>query len=320
MSNRIPQPFAPLVQLLANNAAGAATHGATINLKQNTEAAIRLDLTALTGTPAGPDNVPPAVPGLKSLWNSAKTAKITSSAGFRTAQSNGRALAMACIGTLKLVLGNQWNSAWNEAGFTGGSLGVSGNPLVMLQQLGAYYEANPTREVADVNGIACTAVACNAAATAVSAAESASNNANTKAGTAQANLRAGLTNGRNRGSGLLTELTQLLDASDPRWLAFGFDMPGHPAGPDVPANVTVTPGGPGSHILFIHWSDARRADGYRATVTDPATGTVLAEQLTQDAEVAIANLTGGATVNITVSARNATGESQPSAPVTAIVP
>jgi hypothetical protein len=39
-----------------------------------------------------------------------------------------------------------------------------------------------------------------------------------------------------------------------------------------------------------------------------------------DAEVAIANLPGGANVSVTVSARNATGESQPSAPVTAIVP
>ena len=73
-------------------------------------------------------------------------------------------------------------------------------------------------------------------------------------------------------------------------------------------------------MLFIHWGDARRADVYRATVTDTATGTVLVTQLTQDAEVAIASLTGGANVSVTVTARNTTGESQPSAPITAVVP
>jgi hypothetical protein len=36
--------------------------------------------------------------------------------------------------------------------------------------------------------------------------------------------------------------------------------------------------------------------------------------------VAIGNLPAGATVNIAVSARNATGESQPTAPVSAVVP
>jgi len=46
----------------------------------------------------------------------------------------------------------------------------------------------------------------------------------------------------------------------------------------------------------------------------------LAEELTQDPEVVIANLPAGASVNITVSARNATGESQPTAPITAVVP
>ena len=216
MSNQIPRSYEPLVQLLEDAADGAHTYGAAIGLKQNPEANIRKDLLALTGTPAGPGGVPPAVPGLKQLWNTAKTSKVAATGVYRSAQSNGSALAATCIGTLKPVLGNQWNSAWNAAGFTGGSLGVSGNPLVMLQQLRGYYEKNPTREVANVNGIACTAVACEAAAQAVSTAESASNQSNTDAGTAQANFQAGLTAARNRASGLLAELTQLLDANDPR--------------------------------------------------------------------------------------------------------
>jgi hypothetical protein len=191
--------------------------------------------------------------------------------------------------------------------------------MVKLQQLRAYYAANPAREVANVNGIACTAAACEAAAQAISTAQSASNQSNTDAGKAQANLEAGIATGRRRASGLLAELGQLLEDSDPRWLAFGFEMPGSPSTPEVPENLTASPGAAGTHALFLHCDDARRADGYRFVVTDAA-GKKLAEQLTQDPEVIIPNLPAGATVSITVSARNAAGESQPTAPITALVP
>jgi hypothetical protein len=320
MSNQIPQAYDPLIQLLEDAADGALAHGVAIGLKQNTEAAIRTDLVALTGKPAGPGGVPPAVPGLKALWNTAKTNKSDRTADYRTAQSNGRALAMTCISTLKPVLGAQWNSAWNAAGFTGGSLAVPTNPMTLLQQVRAYYGTNPAKEVANVNGIACTAAACDAAAQAISAAETASNQSNTDAGTAQANFQNGVAAARKRASGLLAELGQLLDDNDPRWLAFGFETPGSPATPDVPENLTATPGAAGSHLLILHCDDARRADGYRFLVTNAAGGAKLSEQLTQDPEVSIGNLPPGATVNIVVSARNATGESQPSGIISAVVP
>ena len=241
-------------------------------------------------------------------------------AALRSVQSNGRTLAMTCIGTLKPILGQQWNSAWNAAGLTGGSIAVPTNPMVMLQQLRAYYAANPAREVANVNGIACTAVACDTAAQAISTAQSASNQSNTDAGTAHTAFEAGVAAGRARASGLREELAKLIEDNDVRWLAFGFEMPGAPSTPEIPENLTVTPGAAGSSSLFLNWDDARRATGYRARVTNVAGGAELANVLTQDSEVVIPNLPIGANVNITVSARNATGESQPSAAVSAIVP
>jgi hypothetical protein len=229
---------------------GAATHGVAVGLKQNTEVAVRTDLWALTGKPAGPGGVPPAIPGLKSLFNVAKTNKTAKTAALRTACSNGRTLAMTCISTLKPVLGNSWNSAWNAAGFSGGSIAVAANPMVKLQQLRAYYIANPTREVANVNGIACTAAACETAAQAISTAQSDSNQSNTDAGTAQSNFEDGMVAARRRMSGLRDELTQLLADDDERWYAFGFDKPGDPSTPEVPENLTATPGTAGSGILY----------------------------------------------------------------------
>jgi len=326
-ANDIPRTYDPLVQLGEDAADGAANLGETVGVKQNTEAAIRADVVALTGTPAPTITVaqpkvpiPQGDPGLKALYNAAKANKSNMTAALRTANSNGRALAMACIGTLKPVLGTQWNSQWNAAGFTDGSIAVPANPMVKLQQLRAYYNTNPNREVPDVNGITCTAAGCEAAAQAISTASENSNQSNTDAGTAQANLEAGIATLRRRLTGLREELTQLLDDTDERWYAFGFDRPGDLSTPEVPANVTATPGAPASRMLFVHWDDARRADGYRVLVVNVATKLEIANQLAQDAEATLSDLPAAATVSITVTARNAAGESQPSDAVQIVVP
>lgn len=316
----ISKSYDGVVELLEDAADGAATLGAGVGLAQNTEPRIRSDLEALIGKPAGPGGVPPAVPGLKALLNTAKAVKTTKTAALRTACSNGRALAMTCIGSLKPALGTTWNSAWNAAGFTAGSLAVSANPMVPLQQLRAYYEANPNREVANINGIDCTAVACEAAAQAISTAQSESNDSNTAAGTAQANLATGIAAGRRRLIGLRDELSQLIGDDDERWYAFGYDKPGDSGAPEIPENLIATPGAPASGTFFLHCDDARRADSYRFVIKNAAGTTVLAEKLSDEPEAMFNGLTAGANVSITVSAKNATGESQPSAPVTVTVP
>ena len=318
---QIPRTYDPLVQLLENAADGANKYGAAIGLKQNIEDGIRTDLTLLIGTPAGPGGVPPAVPGLKTLWNTAKSNKTAMTAVLGTAESNGRALATMCIASLKPVLGTQWNSAWNAAGFVSGSLAVPAHPQSLLLLLSAYYTANPSREVKSVNGIDCTAAACKASSDAIVAAQTASNQSNTDGGTAQSNLQAGIDAGRTRASGLQSELGQLLDDNDPRWLAFGFDLPGHTSGPDVPQNLTLTAGAAGSQTLYAHCDYPRRADGFRFIARNEAGDTMLAELLTLDAEATFTGLPSGTKVNVTVTARNATGESQESdPPVSVMVP
>lgn len=318
-SNEIPRSYDPLVEHMEDAADGAHTYEVAVGLKANKETNIRADLHALIGTPAGPGGVPPAEPGFKAFWNVSKANKTAKTSLLRNVLSNARLLVTTCINSLKPVLGQQWNSAWNAAGFTTGSLAVPTNPMVLLGQLRAYYEANPARE-ATVQTIECTAANCEATVQAISDAQSASNQSNTDAGTAKAALEAGLRAGIHRLTGLREELTQLIGDDDERWYAFGFNKPSDPSTPEVPDNVVVTPGAPGSRMLILNWDDARRATSYRVRAVH--NGVQVANVIAQDSEFTLV-LTGvaiGTIVEITVSSRDSAGESQPSAPITIAVP
>ena len=308
--NSIPKDYDSVVEHLEDAADGAATHGAAIGLSHYTEAVLRLLLWALIGKPAGPNGVPPAVPGAKSLWDDAKANKTAKSAAVRIACSNGRALVLACMGVLKPRLGQHWNSTWQTAGFLGGSLEVPTNPMTLLHQFRAYFANHPTHEAPTLEPYAVTAAACEAAAQAISTAQSASNQSNTDAGTAQKNYLDALAAARAGLSGLRDELSHLIAEDDPRWYAFGFDRPCDPARPPTPENLRITLGAIGSRLLILQWVTARRATGYRVRVALAADGTFLAEVLTEDNAAVVENLPAGAEVIVTVAARNATGESR----------
>ena len=316
-SNEIPRYYDSVVEHLEDAADGANVHGAAVGLKQNTEAAIRADLQALVGKPAVGGS--PAVPGQKATWNDRKANKTEKTGALRAVESNGRALLMACIGSLKPAFGQKWNSQWNAVGFTDSSLEVPEHPLAKLQQMRAFYAANPAREVANMNNIACTAAACEATVQAISDAQQASNQSNTEAGQAKAALEAGIDAGRTRLTGLRDELDQLLEDDDPRWLAFGFQQPGKQSAPETPANLVATPGAGGSRSVFFDWDDAPRAGNYRIAIKDGA-GNELVNELVGESEFMASDLPAATTVTATVSARNTTGESKPTAPVSAAVP
>ena len=163
----ISEPFAAATELIKDTAGGAHQYGASGSVEPDSETAIRTDLKSMAGQPAEPIRTPSAASNLKESWICAKTQETEMTPGLRTALSNGRQLAIACIGTLKPVLGQEWCSAWPAAGFSDCALVVPTNPMVLLLQLRAFYAANPTREVANVRGIAFTATACEAAMQAI---------------------------------------------------------------------------------------------------------------------------------------------------------
>ena len=320
--NAIDRNYDAVVEHLEDSADGVETHGAAVGVKQNDGPALRAALWALIGKPAGPNNTPPAVPGRKQLWDEAKANKVTTTAAWRVACSNGRALAMACVGALKPRLGNKWSTAWTNVGFDNHSLQVPSNPMLVLQGLRAYYARNPSHEVPDLTQqIACTAAACEAAAQLISTTQTSSNQSNADAGTAQANFEAALDAGRARLGGLREELSRLLADDDPLWYAFGFQRPCDPNRPDVPENLTATPGAAGSALLFLHWDRARNAtSGYRVSVRLAADNTFVKEVLVQDTDAVITGVASGTAVMVAVAGRNEAGDSKECKPVRVTVP
>jgi hypothetical protein len=308
--NSIPKQYEPLVQRLEDAADGAHDYEGAIGLLQNTEAALRAVLVALVGSPEGPGGVPPAVPGLRADWNTARAAKTAATAAFASAKSNGRALASACVNVLKPRLGNSWTSEWMNAGFPSGSIAIPANPMTLLQQMRAYFEANPTHEKPDVGaGVDVTAAACETAAQAISTASAASNNSNVASGEAKSAYEAGLAAARARLSGLRNELTQLLAPDDDRWYAFGFEKPGNPQRPEDPENLTGVPGTGG--MLFVDFDDARRATTYHGKVFNVASNTLITERTAHDSEITFQDLPLNTPLRIEITASNITGTSHP---------
>jgi hypothetical protein len=89
----------------------------------------------------------------------------------------------------------------------------------------------------------------------------------------------------------------------------------------VPENVVVVPGAAGSGRVFVDWDDARRAEKYRATVTNAANpNAVLATKIVEESEATFDGLPAAASIRAIVTTLNDAGESQPSEPASGIVP
>ena len=306
-ANPSPPTNSQLFALAQDAADGADVHGIAIGILQNTATKISAELTAARAAEA--------------TYAASKTAKDTVSANLRQADSNARAFIKALAAYYTQIISDGWTAAWEATGFPNLSTAV---PLLQDERLtlcGAtrdYLTATPTLEISNGSLILTAARADNLFINFASARD-AMNEVNTDSAQKKILRDAAVNVLRARLRGLITELEQLLDASDPLWLAFGLNEPGAASTPDVPEAVSVVPGTPG--VLHINWAAARLATHYR--VWKQIVGTdanPVAVSSPTDTEATLAGLPSGATVKITVTSVNDAGESTPSTVVTIVVP
>jgi hypothetical protein len=208
---------------------------------------------------------------------------------------------------------------WAAAGFVNGSLKIPRvlpERLALLKSLGDYFHAHPAYEAdqVEVTGSAALALhdalrtanaTCNACLVDVATKKGVRNTAVKKL--------------RKRMSGLTRELKQLLPPDDPRWNAFGLNMPAAIGLPDVPGGLVVTGGGPG-HLL-AKWDPSRLGARYRVyrKIVGVDNDWVLVKTTTET-ESDLNTFTPGQLVRVRVAASNDAGDSLPGDTVEQTVP
>ena len=226
----------------------------------------------------------------------------------------GRAFATLARDILKPILGSEYNERWDVAGFNG-SLAIPTtleDLLPMLEKLVSYFTDNPGHEIA-VRDV--TAAQAQLIYDAVKGAfnQVAEQEMTLKVLRNDRNAKFDIL--RNKLVMLTDELSLLLDPLDPRWTAFGFNMPGADETPDAVGTVVATLIGPTAVALkwettaravYYHvWKRVQGVDEDYILVGSPA-----------DLDFTIENLPSGKQIDIVVSAVNNGGEGQRSEAVT----
>ena len=313
MHTRIIPPSIPaLVAFAGRSLSGALALGAILTLAQNTAARISADYVDYVGEP-GPN---PAIRGKDAEWQLKREQLKTARATLRAVKAEAREFWSDSVDLLKVHLGRTWNPAWEAAGFTQFTLSTSrGNPLPMLLRIRAYLRDHVAHENAPLNITAAQAdvhiAAINAAEQGVDAAKAASKSAS-------AARTASLLRLRQRLTGLRDELDQLLDDTDMRWYEFGFSRPVDSKMPNPVTGLVATPGLSGQ-VLVQHAASARAIDYRVSWKVQNSSGDPTAVGLFADLAVTLSGLPSGATIVVSVTARNEAGETQP-ANVTILVP
>ena len=305
-ANPISQQLELMFALAEDMADGLAAHAVGVGIAQNTEARMRDDLAAAR---LGQSN-----------FETARQAKRDAVSAQNIADSNARSFILSAAGVLRNFLGTTWSESWEPAGFRQSSISV---PTVMaarqtlLADLRDYFTTHAAQEVVALN---ITATQAGTLFTALSTARSAVNNALSEVADKKA-ARDGTVRSLNRRMrGLVDELGQLLEDSDPRWVAFGLLAPGASETPDSPDGIVLVAGAePGS--ILVDWADVPRALRYRVFKQVIGTDANFVPAATvNDSDATLTGFTTGATVRIQITAVNDAGESQPSAAVEIVVP
>ena len=181
-----------------------------------------------------------------------------------------------------------------------------------------YFTANPAYEV-NTPKLIVTSAQSGVLFTALSAARVAASDGNTDAGNKKIVRDAAEQTLRARLSGLIGELGQKLEDTDPLWLAFGLNEPGATNLPDSVDGLVLTAGPAG--IVVLHWNTPPRATRYRVfKQIDGVDAVPVNLNTVTDSDATLTAQPSGKTLKVYVIAANDAGQAAPSDTVTIVVP
>ena len=293
-----------LINLGSEVLVGAQSLSGELDLAQNTPSRIRADLYDYIGEPGeNPVNRGKlAAVALKS--EAVKTARATR----RAALAVGRKFCAKAVDIFKVHLGRAWNPAWSAVGFSRATIAVSkGDVQSMLYEIRNYLRGHPAAENAPLE---ITAALADAQLTVVEAANASLNRAIVEHKHAALARDAAEQKLRERISGLRSELDQLLADDDVRWYKFGFSRPIDESAPANVRGLSLAPAGPGQ-VLVTHQASARALDYRVSWKLQNAPGDPVEVGLFADLAVMLNGLPTGFPIEVSITARNSTGETRP---------
>lgn len=224
-SNQLPTNSGQVIDLSTQMEAGLTVYGSALKIAQITPAGFQLELAAFIAQ----DN----------SYNAARSSRQTASDSYQAAIGMVADWLQVTKNVLTGRFGNRWSTEWAQAGFINPSIAIpsnAGDQLGLAVRLVAFFTANPSYEVASMNVTAAQGTSLRTAAlTAQQSLAAATVTLNTISGTWQtvydtltASMRA-----------LIKILGASMGGDDPRWLAFGLNMPATTTTPGKPVNVTA---------------------------------------------------------------------------------
>jgi len=235
-------------------------------------------------------------------------------AAMETARMTVRLLAMAARDSLKPIFGTQYSQAFDVTGLVGSieiPVGVD-DLIVLMNTMALFFTANPTLEVAVRN---ITAVHLQAMGDALAAAQAAVITEEATVGQLVMTRDAAFAALVKRMRGVIDECNQVLDPLDPRWKAFGLNMPGAEETPDKVDGLQATLVGPTTAAL--KWNAPARAGYFHVFQRIHGVDTELVSVATvDDPDCTLESLPASTTIDFAISALNNGGEGQMSEIVT----
>ncbi len=245
-TNRIPDNFGKVTLLTARCIEGALREGGSIPLTINTAALIAADFEVLTGAQAPYEE---------------------NRALLEAAYRNYHEVLGECYDWsqmtrdyLKRYLGKSFDTSWVPAGFQN-SLAIKRGDSFLYPLLGALKSFFTTHADWQDEPHEITAAKAQAARDVLLSASTAVSQARLACAASKHARDAAYAAMRRRLSGLCIELKLRIGLNDPRWLAFGLNIPGTPSIPDVPKNLRAVSYEQGE--ILATCDEAPRATHYR---------------------------------------------------------
>lgn len=224
-SNSLPKNPSQVIGLGTKMHTGLVDLGQNLGITQITAAGFQAELTQYINT--------------YGAFNAARSARQSASDVFKPAEAAVTEWLLLTRNILAGRFGNRWSTMWAQAGFVAPSTAVPRRieeRLGLALNLANFFTANPSYEVASMQVTAARATALrNAALTAQQAVADADIELKTALDVFDVASIA-LTDTMRA---LIKILTATLNAEDPRWLAFGLQMPATNTTPGKPVNVSA---------------------------------------------------------------------------------